>query len=151
MLSSCMSSCIGYLRDKYHSTTSKTVTYLERLVGFTQQPVTCNQLSLRFSHASRGYVTLFANKTCPPIPKLNSKNDGAVLSLKTLELFPGVCCCGWQGWTWIELKQNWTNFVKKITGAQRKILKVYARKERLRPSNVRQTRGMHFPHDIVSK
>ena len=55
----------------------------------------------------------FANKTCPPIHKLNSKNDGAVLSLKTLELFPGVCCCGWQEWTWIELKQNWTNFVKK--------------------------------------
>ena len=55
---------------------------------------------------------LLANKTCPPIHQLNSKNDDAVLSLKTVELFPGVCCCGWQGWTWIETSKSWPNVFK---------------------------------------
>ena len=57
---------------------------------------------------------LLANKTCPPIHQLNSKNDDAVLSLKTVELFPGVCCCGWQGWTWIEARMDMDRIATKL-------------------------------------
>ena len=112
-----MSCCIGNLRDKYHSTTIRpSVTYIFRTFGWFYS-IASYFSYLYGSVKLKGAMSriLLRNKTCPPIHQLNSKNDGAVLSLKTLELFPGVCCCGWQGWTWIELKQNWTNFIKKIT------------------------------------
>ena len=117
MLSSCMSCCIGNLRDKYHSTTIRpSVTYIFRTFGWFYS-IASYFSYLYGSVKLEGAMSriLLRNKTCPPIHQLNSKNDGAVLSLKTLELFPGVCCCGWQRWAWIELKQNWTNFIKKIT------------------------------------
>ena len=53
-------------------------------------------------------LPLFGQGNLPFIREKSSKSQGILKTgvcgnhVTALKLFPVVCCCGWQGWKWIE-------------------------------------------------